>query len=113
MARFSFTSLILLALQGAAIPMSRRSIGGPVIESNFPDPSFIEVDGTYYAFGTNNGVTVPWATSTDFNTWTVQQGSALNGAGSWSNGVDVWAPDVVQIASTPSHSRATLLTWRL
>ena len=97
MARLSAASLLLLALQATSFPLTKRAIDGPVITSNFPDPSFIKAGDTYYAFGTNNGVMTPWATSTDFDNWTVQQGSALSGAGSWSNGKDVWAPSVVQI----------------
>ena len=106
-------SLLLLSLQTSAFPLLKRSITGPVITSNFPDPSFIEVGDTYYAFGTNNGVLVPWATSTDFSSWTVQSGSALSSAGSWSSGKDLWAPNVVQVVSS-NLQRITLVgTHRL
>lgn len=47
----------------------KRSETGPVID-NFPDPSIIEVDGTWYAFGTGRGSThVSMARSSDFATW--------------------------------------------
>ncbi|KAK0467986.1 Arabinanase/levansucrase/invertase [Desarmillaria tabescens] len=75
------------------------SITGPVIQSNFPDPSVIQVDGMWYAFSTNSGgLNIPVATSSDFNTWTVTGKDALPTVGTWSNGRDVWAPDVIQLA---------------
>lgn len=97
-------SFVLLALLPYALssPISKRSVTGPVISANFPDPSFILVSGTWYAFATNgNGVHVQVATSPDFNTWTVLSGyDALPNVGSWSNGGDVWAPDIITLVST-------------
>jgi hypothetical protein len=54
--------------------VSKRSVTGPAIKTNFPDPSIIFVpgDGLWHAFATNgNGKQVQTATSPDFVTWTV------------------------------------------
>lgn len=82
-------------------PLTKRAFSnGPVITSNFPDPAFINVGGTYYAFATSNGAqNVQIATSPDFITWTVTGNDALPTIPSWSTG-DVWAPDVVQVVSS-------------
>jgi beta-xylosidase len=89
--------LSLISLAWTA-PLTKRSITGPVITSNFPDPSFIEVNGVYYAFATTNGAQlVPNAQSNDFVNWAVSGSSALTSAGSWSNGRDLWAPSVYQV----------------
>ncbi|KKY18167.1 hypothetical protein UCRPC4_g05117 [Phaeomoniella chlamydospora] len=93
LAFFSFNCLVMAA------PFSKRAISsGPTMSANFPDPTFIEVDATYYAFATNNGEqNIPVAVSSDFNTWDLQDGyDALPDPGSWASG-DVWAPDVVQV----------------
>lgn len=67
------------------------------IRENFPDPTFIEVNGTYYAFATNNGKSnVPRAVSHDFLSWEPTAGDALPKIPAWSGG-GVWAPDVVQL----------------
>lgn len=81
-----------------AAPLSKRSIVGPVIQSNFPDPAVIQVGSTYYAFATNSGGHhIPYATSSDFSSWAVAAGDALPSVGAWSNGNNVWAPDVIQV----------------
>ena len=99
---FLFNAAVLLPFLSAlsvASPLSRRSIAGPVIKDNFTDPSVIQVGSTYYAFATNNGVQhIPYASSPDFKSWTVAAGrDALPRVGAWSNGKDVWAPDVIQV----------------
>jgi hypothetical protein len=77
---------------------------GPVVDLNFPDPAIIHVDGTSYAFATNNRgaggemIHVQMATSTDNETWTYLQGQdALPDVGAWGTGGRVWAPDIVQV----------------
>ena len=77
---------------------------GPVVDLNFPDPAIIHINGTSYAFATNNRgvggktIHVQMATSTDNETWTYLQGrDALPDVGSWATGGRVWAPDVVQV----------------
>ena len=68
------------------------------IKPNFPDPSFIEVGGTYYAFATNNGrQNVPMAKSHDFHEWDIlDDQDAMPTVPNWSGG-EIWAPDVVQL----------------
>lgn len=86
--------------QPSSSSSSFASIAGPVIKRNFPDPSAIKVDGVWHAFATNNrngGPHVQVATSNDFKTWTYLEKDALPTVGAWSNGVGIWAPDVVQL----------------
>ena len=90
--------LISFSLFSSQSPITKRAFSdGPVIASNFPDPSFISVGGIYYAFATNNGAqNVQIATSPDFNNWTVTGADALPTLPSWATG-NVWAPDVLQL----------------
>jgi len=79
----------------------RRQNAVPVINANFPDPSWIRAtDGTWYAYATNNpGVTHVQVASAPSATgpWTVLKKEALPTVGAWCNGIEVWAPDVRQI----------------
>ena len=95
---FSFAALLaLVPLAVNAATLSKRSINGPVITANFPDPAILTVDGTYYVFSTNSGgKNVPVQTSTDFVNWT-PLADALPTVGAWSTGANVWAPDVIQL----------------
>lgn len=118
-------SLLPLALSLHAFFASAAPVPGvspsyatnPVIYSNFPDPSIIQVGNTWYAFATNSGgINIQLATSPDFQTWTVVSGyDALPALGSWATAGATWAPDVIQradgsfvmyysapVASTPS-----------
>jgi beta-xylosidase len=76
---------------------------GPVIGTNFQDPSLIQVNDTWYAFAGANGnppnINVQIATSSDFSTWTVTQGyDALPTLASWAtNPGHVWSPDANQL----------------
>ena len=78
----------------------------PVIETDFPDPGVLLVDGTYYAYATGDPrvdsaapVTTPFhiqlATSDDLVEWSEPQ-EALPELPAWSEGL-VWAPEVWQI----------------
>ena len=77
----------------------------PVIDSNFPDPAYIKVGGTYWAFATNKHadphsgqINVQVARSNDFQDWDLLGDvDALPTVGAWSIGSHVWAPDVVQL----------------
>ena len=106
---FSQVLLLLLSLTtfSSQAPLSKREFSnGPVIAANFPDPSFINVGGTYYAFATNNGAqNIQVATSPDFAAWTVTGSDALPNLPSWSIAGNVWAPDVVQVVRLPPQSR--------
>jgi beta-xylosidase len=98
---FSLLCITAVSLTPAyARALGKRSINGPVISSNFPDPSVTNVDGTWYAFSTNSdGKHIPTASSTDFVNWVVSSDDALPTIGAWSTGVNVWAPDVIQLVT--------------
>ena len=90
----------LFPLIVSAASLSKRSINGPVITSNFADPSILTVNGTYYVFSTTGGGKhVPVQTSADFVHWTALSADALPTVGAWSTGI-VWAPDVIQLGET-------------
>ena len=96
-----YQALLLLASLcslTSQIPLNRRAFSaGPVITQDFPDPAYIQVDGTFYAFATSNGQqNIQIATSPDFTTWTLTGKDALPNLPTWSNGA-TWAPDVIQI----------------
>jgi beta-xylosidase len=80
----------------------RRQNAVPVINANFPDPSWIRAeDGTWYAFATNNpSITHVQVASAPAATclWTVLQQDALPTVGRWCNGIEVWSSDVWQVA---------------
>lgn len=100
-------------------PRSTRSTSfdtviGPVVNPNFPDPTIIHIDGTSYAFATNNRgaggtiIHVQMATSTDNETWTYLQGQdALPVVGAWATGGGVWAPDVIQLVRMGKQADST------
>ena len=91
----SFLAVLSLA---APIPDLERRSTQPAIARNFPDPSFIQISDTYYAYSTQSGGKhVPIAKSSDFTTWTVLEHDALPKVGAWSTGKAVWAPHVVQL----------------
>lgn len=82
----------------------KRKITGPVIVTDFPDPSIIQVDGTWYAFGTQSrfdytNIKTQLATSNDFDNWNLRENyDALRNLPSWvdKNDPRIWAPDVFQ-----------------
>lgn len=87
-----------------------------MINSNFPDPSiFHDDDGTWYSFATNGGgKKVPVARAPAVGgPWTVLSNDLMPTAGEWSNGKDVWAPDVRKVGSkyvlyyTARHAQQT------
>lgn len=104
----SFLSASLLfassALSSPLERLQRRSTNlDPAININFPDPSVLQdTDGTWYAFATNgNGKNVQSASAPDISgPWTVLSNDLLPTVGAWSNGANVWAPDVRIIGST-------------
>lgn len=103
MYRSFFTAAALAAFVSAG-PISKREWHGPVLPDNLPDPSLIQVGNTWYAFVTGPGPlgdlapAIPYATSTDFSTWTLNGGnSVLNRLGKWAKPSAVWAPDVLQL----------------
>lgn len=92
-------------------PNPFASVLGPLVETNFPDPAIIYIDGVSYAFATNNRgvgadmIHVQVATSTDNHTWTLlDHQDALPHVGAWGTGARVWAPDVVQVVKCRADS---------
>jgi hypothetical protein len=69
----------------------------PVINEDFPDPDVIQVNGTWYAYSTNNGRGhVPTASApSPEGPWTIR-GDAMPGGPSagWAQSGRTWAPDV-------------------
>ena len=71
-----------------------------VYNIDFPDPSIIEVDGTWYAFATgSNGYNIQAARSSDFDppNWKAVVQEPLPGSGPWADEGLTWAPDVIQL----------------
>ena len=103
MCRLFSTLALTLALISAilASPIEKRSGPWKILDTNFPDPSFVQaVNGSWYAFGTNgNGKHVQVARSDDFQTWTLLDVDALPTLAGWETEVDHWAPDVVMRVS--------------
>ncbi|CZR59235.1 related to endo-arabinase [Phialocephala subalpina] len=102
----SFLSASLL-FAGTALSspflQSRATNLSPAININFPDPAVMQdTDGTWYAFATNgNGKNVQSASAPSINgPWTVLNNDLLPTVGAWSNGANVWAPDVRMIGSS-------------
>ena len=76
-----------------------------VYDIDFPDPSIIEVDGTWYAFATgSNGYNIQAAKSLCFDPpdWQPVVQEPLPGSGSWADEGLTWAPDVVQLVKQSS-----------
>lgn len=74
-----------------------RSLSGPFLGVDFPDPSIIFGDGSWKAYGTSsNGKKIPVATSGDLGSWSLTGNDALPNPGSWvdPNDQGIWAPDV-------------------
>lgn len=68
----------------------------PVYESNFPDPHVIQVDGTYYAYATNDDDGhVQTLQSKDLVNWT-EGPDAMPELAPWVNPGKTWAPEVLQ-----------------
>lgn len=72
---------------------------GAVWTGDFPDPDVIRVGSVYYAYSTEVGPTyVPVISSVDLVHWQYV-GDALPALPTWSDGREVWAPDVVASAT--------------
>ncbi|KAF7347236.1 Arabinan endo-1,5-alpha-L-arabinosidase [Mycena venus] len=98
----SFSILFHLA-QLSCATVTKRSVSGPVIKQDFPDPALIWVpeENSWFAFATNGGGhRVQIASSPDFVTWTVENDNVLPAVPSWVNqaAVNLWAPMVIQMA---------------
>jgi beta-xylosidase len=101
------TALLLTGAAGApSTPLkfltNRQTNISPVINANFPDPSILQDGDTWYAFGTNSGghnVQVATAPAVG-GPYTVLDQDLLPKVGSWSDGLNVWAPDIRKIGNT-------------
>ena len=86
-----------------SFPLSKRTVSSkPVIASNFPDPAFLEVDKTFYAFSTTNGKqNIPIATSPAFTSnWSILKNrDALPKLPKWTTG-NIWAPAIIRLPTT-------------
>ncbi|WP_285101635.1 family 43 glycosylhydrolase [Promicromonospora sp. MEB111] len=70
-----------------------------VLDRDFPDPDVSKFGNTYYAYATNQGKNLPWATAPDPDgPWTFQSADALPTLGAWAKTGRTWAPDVSQRA---------------
>lgn len=75
-------------------------IASPVYNIDFPDPTIIQVDGTWYAFATDsNGYNIQAAKALYFDPpdWQPVLQEPLPGSGSWADEGLTWAPDVVHL----------------
>lgn len=91
----------------------KRTVTGPVISANFPDPCVIEVNNVWYAFATRTkgtSIHIQIASSTDFDSWTVINDDALPNLPSWVNSAswNTWAPDVNQLVRYLQRSDASI-----
>jgi hypothetical protein len=66
-----------------------------VLDRDFPDPDVSKFGDTYYAYATNEGKNLPWATAPDPDgPWTYRSTDALPNLGAWAREGRTWAPDV-------------------
>ncbi|GIG28410.1 glycoside hydrolase family 43 protein [Cellulomonas marina] len=69
----------------------------PVIADDFPDPDVLEVDGVYYAYGTNGNLrNIRAARSTDLVEWETLP-DVLPSLPSWVIPGKTWAPEVTEV----------------
>ncbi|KAI1287852.1 glycoside hydrolase family 43 protein [Xylaria venustula] len=104
--RIELTNVTKINMKNAksSAKASARSIFGPFMGVNFPDPTVISANGLWYAFATtSNGLNVPFATSedvfpeqgSDTFTWTLGTTDALPSGGAWADtSKGIWAPDI-------------------
>lgn len=100
---FSWALCLTFLTTILASPIQKRAQGPWLaLDTNFPDPSFVQHDdGKWYAFGTNgNGKRVQVATSSDFKTWNLLDKEVLPTLAGWETEVDHWAPDVIRRVTT-------------
>ena len=92
---FAVTGCTAAAEQSA--PPALVTAGAPVLNTNFADPDVVEVDGTYFAYATNdNNRNVQVASSTDLLDWEVLP-DALPELPSWIIPGKTWAPEVTKL----------------
>lgn len=99
----SAASITVFAVSGCtaaaepSAPPASAAAGAPVLNANFADPDLVEVDGTYFAYATNdNNRNVQVASSTDLLDWEVLP-DALPDLPSWVIPGKTWAPEVTRL----------------
>lgn len=106
----AFPTLTLANITKAGMSdIKGRSLTGPFLAADFPDPSIIWGDGSWKTYATSsNGKRVPVATSSDTLSWTLTSNDALPNPGSWvdQNDKSIWAPDVQKNVSLQYLQRA-------
>lgn len=102
-------SFCIFAVDARPSQLSKRDNNVNVLNgANFPDPSILAVDGTYYVFGTADGAghDVPLTSNSDFNNaggWSAvsdafpSDGVPAMGGGGWATPGSIWAPDANQL----------------
>ena len=71
----------------------------PVLSQDFPDPSVLEVDGTFYLYGTETrGTNLQVQSSPDLVDWTAHP-DPLPVLGSWTGPRKTWAPEVIMVGA--------------
>ncbi len=84
----------------AVAPAPAGADWAPVHPGDFPDPSVMAFDGSYYAFATQNFTSAPnlvnvqVSTSTNGTNWSASSQDALPNLPSWAVEGDTWAPSV-------------------
>ncbi len=73
-------------------------VSRPVFGGDFPDPTVIEVDDSYYAYATqgSSGL-IQMARSDDLQSWELLPQGALEQVPGWSEPLSVWAPAIVEV----------------
>jgi glycosyl hydrolase family 43 len=104
-ALFTFTTTVA-SVALAAAPPAAASSWAPVHAGDFPDPSILHWNGTYYGFSTQNfaapsqTINIQVSTSPDGVQWTPLNGDdALPNLPPWAQEGDTWAPSVVHDAT--------------
>lgn len=80
-------------------PAASSAEPAAAIDRNFPDPDLLEVEGTYYAYATNdNARNVQVARSSDGETWELATDDALPQLPTWVIPGKTWAPEVSEVS---------------
>src|SRR5690349_13650464 len=88
------TGIAVAALAFGTLTTS-SAVAAPADDRDFPDPDVSKFGNTYYAYATNQGKNLPWASAPDPDgPWTFQSTDALPTLGAWAKTGRTWAPDV-------------------
>jgi beta-xylosidase len=92
---FDVSSLLPASAEAARTDFTSTAQSATLVyDQNFPDPSVLVVDHTYYAYSTNSdGENVPVIESDDLTHWKAI-GDAMAVLPSWASGGQVWSPSV-------------------